>query len=136
MTTQPSDLIPQSDASARILIADDSQVNRLVFASMLSSIGYASDAVSDGKEAFEAVSQKLYRLVFMDIQMPRMNGYEAAEAIRELEGDVGGVPIVAVSADFAMGSKLSWQQSGMNGRLERPVRKNELHEVLWKYFQQ
>ena len=81
-------------------------------------------------EKVEASPEGLYDLVFMDIQMPVMNGYEATAAIRSLPGENGKLPIVAMTANaFAEDVQLA-KNTGMNGHIAKPLDMNKLNDVL------
>ena len=91
------------------------------------------ETAENGKSAVEKVEaspEGLYDLVFMDIQMPVMNGYEATAAIRSLPGEKGKLPIVAMTANaFAEDVQLA-KNTGMNGHIAKPLDMNKLNDVL------
>ena len=86
---------------ARVLVAEDEHVNRLVIAKLLEVIGVIADVVNDGQEALDAAQHRAYDLVIMDCHMPVLDGFEATRRFRELEGapTSSRVPIVALTAD-------------------------------------
>lgn len=68
----------------------------------------------------------------MDVQMPKLNGYEATRAIRALDGELGKVPIIAVTANAFEEDKRTAKEAGMNGHISKPIRANELQEEILK----
>ena len=117
----------------RILLVEDNELNREIAGEILQMTGAEVETAENGKIAVEKVeaSQKgLYDLVFMDIQMPVMNGYEATAAIRSLPGEQGKLPIVAMTANaFAEDVQLA-KNTGMNGHIAKPLDMNKLNDVL------
>jgi len=113
-----------------ILIVEDHPVNQKLFQTILKKIGYKSDTASNGLEAVEAIEKKHYDLVFMDCQMPIMNGYEATRKIREMAVDV---PIIAVTASATTGEYEKCMDSGMTDFLTKPFKKGDLLPVLKKW---
>lgn len=88
-----------TDRSARLLVAEDNDVNRLLIVTMLQRMGFQPSAVTNGREAVEAVQAGGFDLILMDMQMPEMDGDTAAAAIRAMDGPVARLPIVALTAD-------------------------------------
>jgi signal transduction histidine kinase/CheY-like chemotaxis protein len=116
----------------RVLVAEDNEMNRLVASTMLSRLGYEVDLVSNGLEAVRAAASVRYDAIVLDCQMPLMNGYEAAAAIRRGEDPRGGrrVPIVAVTGDGEHGARKRCLASGMDEHLTKPLDRDELALVL------
>ena len=117
----------------RILVAEDSPVNQLVAQSMLVRFGHRVDLAANGIEAVEAVSRFPYDLVFMDVQMPDMDGYEATRAIRALQGEAKRVPIIAMTANAMKGDAESCLDAGMDDYLAKPVSLEAVAAVLRKW---
>ena len=117
----------------RILLVEDNELNREIGVEILQMTGAEVETAENGKiavEKVEASPKGLYDLVFMDIQMPVMNGYEATAAIRSLPGDQGKLPIIAMTANaFAEDVQLA-KNTGMNGHLAKPLDMNKLNNVL------
>ena len=117
----------------RILLVDDNELNREIGVEILQMTGAEVETAENGKiavEKVEASPKGLYDLIFMDIQMPVMNGYEATAAIRSLPGDQGKLPIIAMTANaFAEDVQLA-KNTGMNGHLAKPLDMNKLNNVL------
>jgi signal transduction histidine kinase/DNA-binding response OmpR family regulator len=121
----------------RILLAEDHEVNQLVFTDLLANAGYSCDVVSDGCKAVEAAASGQYDLVLMDCQMPEMDGFEATGAIRAQERDeaVAGrparhLPIVALTANAVSGDRQRCLDAGMDAYCTKPVDGRKLIETI------
>ena len=126
----------------RILLAEDNVVNQMVVTLMLKKIGYAVHIVDNGKKVLEALARQTYDLVLMDIQMPEMDGLEAAREIRKGENPATGndipkppVYIIALTADAMQGDREKCLDAGMNDYLTKPIRPNELQAALQRCAQ-
>jgi two-component system, sensor histidine kinase and response regulator len=115
---------------ARILVAEDNEVNQQVAVGMLEAMGHRVDVVSDGKEAVTAVGKTAYDLIFMDCQMPGMDGFEATAAIRRQATDGPRVPIVAMTANAMQGDRERCLVAGMDDYLSKPVSRERLQDVV------
>jgi len=113
--------------SAKILVVEDNRTNQLVLAGLLASLGFACDIVSTGEASLKALEAGNYLLVFMDMRLPDMNGYEATGILRKA-GFI--VPIVAVTADDLQTSDSNYLDCGMNGYLTKPLDISVLEKVL------
>ena len=117
----------------RILLVEDNELNREIAGEILQMTGTKVETAENGKiavEKVEASPKGSYDLIFMDIQMPVMNGYEATAAIRSLPGAKGKLPIVAMTANaFAEDVQLA-KNTGMNGHIAKPLDMNKLNDVL------
>ena len=117
----------------RILLVEDNELNREIAGEILQMTGTKVETAENGKiavEKVEASPKGSYDLIFMDIQMPVMNGYEATAAIRSLKGKQGKLPIVAMTANaFAEDVQLA-KNTGMNGHIAKPLDMNKLNDVL------
>ncbi len=120
--------------NCRILLAEDIEINRMLAQTVLEEAGFSVDCAEDGKEALEAVRSHepwYYDLVLMDIQMPVMNGYEAARAIRELgRADTRLLPIVALSANARKEDRALSFESGMNDHVAKPFDVDNLIRIV------
>ena len=128
------DELSESDYTGkRILLVDDNELNREIAGEILQMTGTKVETAENGKiavEKVEASPKGSYDLIFMDIQMPVMNGYEATAAIRSLPGAKGKLPIVAMTANaFAEDVQLA-KNTGMNGHIAKPLDMNKLNDVL------
>ena len=124
----------KTGAQLRILVVDDVPVNLVVVEKMLDSIGYQVESVSNGFEAVDAVKAKHYDLIFMDIQMPEMDGYEATRQIRALGPVASSIPIVAITANTQDGDRKACIAAGMNDYIAKPFVKKQLARLLNLYF--
>lgn len=116
-------------------------MNQQVATAMLTKLGYAVDVATHGTEALLAFPHADYAAVLMDLQMPIMDGYEAAAAIRRLEagpsgdsGDEGRTPIIAVTANALTGDRQKALDAGMDDYVAKPYRSHELAEVLDRWL--
>ncbi len=121
----------------RILVAEDSPLNRQVALKQLEKLGYQADAVSDGAQVLEALSRTSYGIILMDCRMPGMSGYEAAWQIRNLEKEgPEGTPqservyIIAMTANAEADNREKCRLAGMDGFINKPVQLAELEASL------
>jgi PAS domain S-box-containing protein len=121
---------------SRILLAEDNIINQKVAQSILGKLGCKADVVANGLEAVQALELIEYDLVLMDCLMPEMNGFEATAVIRDLNSKVlnHDVPIIAMTANAMTGDRDECIEAGMNDYLSKPVKKDELAEVLEKWL--
>lgn len=118
----------------RALVADDDELSREVLTVALERVGFSVDAVADGQEAverFARAEEGSYDVVLLDMRMPRLDGIEAARAIRAMEhADTGPVPLYAVTADAFDDALVRVEDAGMDGRITKPLNVPGLMAVL------
>ncbi|MDP4094479.1 MAG: histidine kinase N-terminal 7TM domain-containing protein [Bacillota bacterium] len=123
------------ELKGEILLAEDNRVNQLLTAKLLEKKKLKVDVVENGIRALEKVKEKDYNLIFMDIQMPIMDGFEATEAIREFEKQSGKhIPIIALTANATEGDMDRCFSSGMDDYLSKPLRPEKLYKCLDIYL--
>lgn len=122
--------------TARILVAEDSEVNQFVIKTMLEKIGVVVDCANNGRDALSSFHTGKYNMVFMDIQMPEMDGIEATAAIRafEREKNLEHVPIIALTAHAMKGDRERFLASGMDDYVSKPVTQVELTECVQRWL--
>jgi two-component system sensor kinase len=126
----PESIFGQSEQSLRVLVADDSPVNREVALGLLELCGQVVHTVSDGAEAVRAVEEGEYDLVFMDLEMPVMDGLAATRAIRQLPDGKAQIPIYAMTAHALAESDQKCREAGMDGFITKPIVSEQLMDVL------
>ncbi|MBN1236524.1 MAG: response regulator [Methanotrichaceae archaeon] len=116
------------DHDLSILLAEDNSVNQIVTMRMLSKLGYRADVAANGIEALQALERKHYYVVFMDVQMPEMDGLEATRAIRKRWQK--GPKIIAMTASALKGDREMCLEAGMDGYISKPTRLEALGAAL------
>jgi PAS domain S-box-containing protein len=114
-----------------ILVVDDNEINILIANRILSKMGFVITFASNGHEAIEKVMKQKFDLIFMDIKMPGIDGYETTSIIRELDGDYfKTVPIIALTASTLQEEHVKFKASGMDGHVLKPFKPDEIKEVI------
>lgn len=117
-----------------VLLVEDNGINREIEEELLKNLGYRVETACDGVSAYEILKSSTpgkYALVLMDIQMPGMDGYETARAIRRLENEViSKVPIIALSSDAMEGDRMKSLKAGMNEHFTKPIDIEALQELI------
>ena len=116
--------------SPHILIVDDNATNRVVAQALCEMFGCTSETAEDGVEAVEAVQERPFDLVLMDIKMPRMDGVQATQAIRALPGPVSRIPIVALTANADPEDARRYLSIGMAAVVEKPIKPERLRMAM------
>ena len=120
-------------ATATLLVAEDNTVNPHVTHYMLEALGYRVDVVTNGREAVAALERRSYAAVFMDIQMPEMDGFAATAAIRRIEGTAQHTPIIALIAHAMHGEREKCRAVGMDDYLAKPILPQALDAALRRW---
>ncbi len=129
--TQP---IPAIEAyqlnNVRLLLVEDNSSNRMVATSFLTKMGVLVNVAENGVIALEKAQEQDYDIVLMDLQMPRMDGYQATQAIRKLGGKYQKLPIIALTADVVSDAKDRVKQAGMDDYLSKPFSPDVLYRKI------
>jgi CheY-like chemotaxis protein/anti-sigma regulatory factor (Ser/Thr protein kinase) len=112
------------------LVVEDNPVNQLVTRRMLKKLGITAGVAEDGAAALEALEQERYDLVFMDVRMPVLDGYEATRRIRARDDALADIPIVALTAEATQQARTRCLEAGMNVHLPKPVRIDRIVEAV------
>ncbi|MDM8537075.1 response regulator, partial [Desulfobacterales bacterium HSG17] len=125
-------LSEESRRKLRILLAEDNLVNQKLATKLLQKFGFNADVVDSGKKAVEALSQKEYDVVLMDVQMPEMDGMAATRVIRDPVSDVmdHNIHIIAMTAHAMKGDRERCIEAGMNDYISKPIKPQELLQKL------
>lgn len=126
-------LPPENIRQLRILVAEDNPASLDVVSTMLQFMGCRVDSVSTGREAVAMVGRCDYDMVFMDYNMPDMNGFQATSAIRQMEGEKKHTTIIALTANAIKGFRDTCLAVGMDHYLSKPVGFNRLREIVAKW---
>jgi len=114
-----------------ILLAEDDEINQIVAKEYLKSYGLDIVIAHNGKEAIELTQQKEFDLIFMDLQMPIMDGFSASKQMRQMGIDT---PIIALSAAVMQSDRELTKQAKMDGHISKPIDLKELEEILYRYL--
>jgi CheY-like chemotaxis protein len=118
----------------RVLLVEDNVVNQRVALRLLARLGYGADAVSNGLEAVKAFAQIPYQLVFMDLQMPEMDGFDAARLIRKAPSDHPQPCIIALTANALKADRDACLAAGMNDFITKPIKLGDVNDVIRRNF--
>jgi CheY-like chemotaxis protein len=131
-TSAAAELVPGDGRKPlRLLLAEDNAVNQRLAVSLLEKRGHQVVVASNGREALAALDRSQFDAVLMDMQMPEMDGFEATVAIRARESLTGGhTPIIAMTAHALKGDRERCLEAGMDAYVSKPIRPQELFEVL------
>ncbi|SCA54967.1 Multi-sensor hybrid histidine kinase (fragment) [Candidatus Terasakiella magnetica] len=119
----------------KLLLAEDNPINSKIIMTVLKKMGYEVDLAQNGLEAFEKAKADSFDLILMDMQMPKMDGCQATEEIRKLDGAVANIPIIALTADVKAEKNERYQKAGINAFLSKPVDWLLLEETIKKLKQ-
>jgi len=120
--------------AARILIAEDNPANQKVALYHLKRLGYDADVAADGLEVLARLDQRRYDLVFMDCQMPNLDGFDATRRIRGRSGADRSIPIIALTASTNPSDRARCLHVGMNDYLPKPIQRDDLATTLSRWL--
>ncbi|MCP4700681.1 MAG: response regulator [Gammaproteobacteria bacterium] len=130
----PDVAAPAIKSDLRVLLAEDSKINQTVALEMLSTIGVCADVVENGSQVLEALAGKSYDVIFMDCQMPEMDGFQATHEVRRQEkGQKKHIPIIALTANAMPGDRKLCLEAGMDDFLSKPFKREQLHKLLVRW---
>ncbi len=134
---RPSVAAPAVDQTSlpRVLVVDDNEVNRRVACGYLRKLGFSCDIAEDGLQALEAIKVTDYHAIFMDCQMPVMDGYQATQAIRQYLGEKP-LPIIAITANAMLGDREKCLDAGMDDYIAKPLKMDTLQQVVSHWLPQ
>jgi len=121
-------------AGCRVLLVEDNIVNQKLAAALMKKMGCQVEIANNGQEAVAKASQAPFDLIFMDCQMPEMDGFQATAAIRQRESNGRRTPIVAFTASAFLGDRDRCRDAGMDEFLTKPVNVDSLRKMLAKYL--
>jgi signal transduction histidine kinase/ActR/RegA family two-component response regulator len=130
---EPVASAPSSDVQTkrlRVLLAEDNATNQMVATYWLEHMGHFVDVAFNGNEAIEAICHIPYDLVLMDVMMPEKDGIAATRAIRAMPGDIGNIPIVALTANAFEHQREEYLEAGMDAFLAKPLQNRQLAAIL------
>ena len=122
----------------RVLLVEDNEMNREIAGTLIEEMGVEVEEACDGEEAlerFKQVPEHYYNMILMDVQMPKMDGYESTRAIRALEReDAASVPIIAMTANAFAEDVQNALHAGMTAHFAKPIDASVLEQMLYKYL--
>lgn len=130
----PPEATATPGGAGRVLVAEDNHVNQLVAVRLLEQRGYVVDVAGNGREAIAMHANHIYDAIFMDCQMPEINGYEATREIRRREGPKRHTPIIAMTASTLADGRERCFEAGMDHHIGKPVRPSALDQVIARAF--
>jgi CheY-like chemotaxis protein/nitrogen-specific signal transduction histidine kinase len=136
----PETYVPDAETplSGRVLLVEDHPVNRHFALLLLKRLGVEVETANDGIEALDQLERSDFDAILMDVQMPRMDGFEATRCIRQQEevlGD-GHIPIIAMTAHAMAGDRERCLEAGMDGYLSKPIHREALRSLLHRWIHQ
>ena len=142
-TAEPADASPVKETTLAdappaetrtVLLAEDNLVNQQVAKNVLERLGHQVAVASNGRVALEMLERKSYDVIFMDVQMPEMDGIEATQRIRQLDDARSQIPIVAVTANAMAGDRETYLEAGMTEYVSKPFSTEDIENALKAIF--
>jgi len=113
-----------------VLVVEDNAVNQKVILRMLSRLGHHYALAQDGMEALDLLAAQTFDAILMDCQMPGMDGFDTTRIIRQMEGPISTIPVIAVTANAMQGDRERCLAAGMSAYISKPLHLAELREAL------
>jgi len=132
--TSSSTRLEKTGTSNRVLVVEDNAVNQKLATKVLERLGCSVDVAANGREAVQMIRAIPYDLVFMDCQMPEMDGYEATSQVRALEDATHRLPIVAMTANAMQGDREKCLAAGMDDYIAKPINLDEVKNTLHRWL--
>lgn len=126
-------ILRENFTGTHVLLAEDEPINQEVSSSLLEAVGLTVDLAEDGEQAVSLAKENRYRLILMDIQMPKLNGIEATQLIRTDSLNID-TPILAMTANAFDEDRQLCQEAGMNDHIGKPIPPQQLFEILLKWL--
>jgi len=124
----------ESNKKVKILIAEDNKINQILIKKILMKLDFGIEIVENGALAIEALEQKKYNILLLDLHMPVLDGYKTAENIRKASSEYQNIPIIALTAAAIQDEKERCEKIGMNDFITKPFKSIELLETIYKYL--
>jgi CheY-like chemotaxis protein len=119
-----------------VLIVDDNEMNRLVLAEMLTTLGGRVTLASSGEQALERAREAPFDLIFMDSEMPGMDGFETTRRLREAQGDAPRTPIVGLSGHVTPEHRRRGLEAGLDDYLAKPIQLGTLERAVRRWCEE
>jgi CheY-like chemotaxis protein len=127
------EVIEKISQAASIMVVDDDPINMLLISEVLRRMGFEVIQMHNGREVLESLAHYEPVLIFMDVNMPEMDGYATTKHIRQLSEPQCNIPIVALTADAMKGDRERCLEAGMNNYISKPFKLEEIEAVLKEY---
>ncbi len=136
-SSQEEDFLEENDDNCfdgHVLIVEDNKTNQLLLSILLEDFGVTFEIANDGLESLESVKKSKYNIIFMDENMPNMNGAEATKEIRKGQTNNKDIPIIALTANALTGDRQKFLDAGMSEYISKPYDDEDIRRVLQKYL--
>jgi len=127
-------VIEKISQATSVMVVDDDPINMLLISEVLRRMGFEVIPMHNGREVLESLQHYDPVLIFMDVNMPEMDGYTTTRLIRQLDEPLCNIPIIALTADAMKGDKEKCLEAGMNNYISKPFKLVEIEEVLKNYM--
>jgi len=125
-------LVP-SLTNMNILLVEDNSINQMIAKTMIEKLGHTVIVADNGLKAVDICENELFDIIFMDIHMPVMDGFNATKLIRDNKGQSATKPIIAITANALQGDREQCLAAGMDDFLTKPINQQKLHEMLIRW---